>query len=71
MVSDPKLVDILIHQSRQECQETVNFWKREPHVLSLLLTGDRERPHRSCLQMFFEGGLPISSVLTCVVDNCV
>ncbi|KAI9454240.1 hypothetical protein BJY52DRAFT_1205290 [Lactarius psammicola] len=54
-VSDPKLVDILLHKSRQEYQETVNFWKQEPHVLGPLLTGNRERPHRTFMQKFFEG----------------
>jgi NADH dehydrogenase (ubiquinone) 1 alpha subcomplex subunit 6 len=53
-VSDPKLVDILIHKSRQEYQEAVNFWKQEPHVLGPFLT-NRARPHRTFLQKFFEG----------------
>jgi NADH dehydrogenase (ubiquinone) 1 alpha subcomplex subunit 6 len=61
-VSDPKLVDILIHKSRQEYQEAVNFWKQEPHVLGPFLT-NRERPHRTFLQKFFEGVLFI-----CVAD---
>ncbi|KAH9969991.1 NdufA6 NADH-ubiquinone oxidoreductase 14.8 kDa subunit [Lactifluus volemus] len=63
-VSDPKLVDLLIHKSRQEYQETVNFWKQEPHVLGPLLS-NRNRPHRTFLQKFFEGAsscaLPDSS----------
>jgi hypothetical protein len=54
--SDPKLIDILIHKSRQEYQEAVNFWKQEPHVLGPLLTS-RDRPHRTFLQKFFEGVL--------------
>ena len=55
-MSDPKLIDILIHKSRQDYQEAVNFWKQEPHVLGPLL-GNRDRPHRTFLQKFFEGGL--------------
>ena len=55
-VSDTNVIDILIHKSRQEYQETMNFWKQEPHVLGPLL-GNRDRAHRSFLQKFFEGGL--------------
>jgi NADH dehydrogenase (ubiquinone) 1 alpha subcomplex subunit 6 len=69
-LSDPDLIDILLHKSRVEYQETMNFWKQESHVLGLLLTGNRERPHRTFLQKFFEGGLPIWSVpVSAVVDN--
>ncbi|KAH9954869.1 NdufA6 NADH-ubiquinone oxidoreductase 14.8 kDa subunit [Russula dissimulans] len=52
--SDPKLIDILIHKSRQDYQEAVNFWKQEPHVLGHLLS-NRDRPHRTFLQKFYEG----------------
>ena len=58
-VSDPKLIDILIHKSRQEYQETVNFWKQEPHVLGPLLS-NRDRPHRTFMQKFLEG---VSAIL--------
>ena len=58
-LTDSNLIDILLHKSRLEYQETMNFWKQEPHVLGPLLTGNRERPHRTFLQKFFEGGLPI------------
>ena len=70
-LSDPNLIDILLHKSRQEYQETMNFWKQEPHVLGPLLTGNRERPHRTFMQKFFEGGLPIYVVrsASAVVDN--
>ncbi|KAI0298465.1 NdufA6 NADH-ubiquinone oxidoreductase 14.8 kDa subunit [Multifurca ochricompacta] len=44
-VSDPK---------RVEYQETMNFWKQEPHVLGPLL-GNSDRPPRTFLQKFFEG----------------
>ena len=54
-VSDPKVVDLLLHKSRQEYQEAVNFWKQEPHVLGPLLN-NRDRPHRTFLQKFYEGG---------------
>ncbi|KAI0287879.1 NdufA6 NADH-ubiquinone oxidoreductase 14.8 kDa subunit [Russula brevipes] len=54
-VSDAKVIDVLIHKSRQEYQETVNFWKQEPHVLGPFL-GNRERPHRTFMQKFLEGG---------------
>ncbi|KAI9508049.1 NdufA6 NADH-ubiquinone oxidoreductase 14.8 kDa subunit [Russula earlei] len=53
-VSDPKVIDVLIHKSRQEYQEAVNFWKQEPHVLGPFLN-NRDRPHRTFLQKFFEG----------------
>jgi NADH dehydrogenase (ubiquinone) 1 alpha subcomplex subunit 6 len=33
----------------------MNFWKQEPHLIGLLLNGNRERPHRTFLQKFFEG----------------
>jgi NADH dehydrogenase (ubiquinone) 1 alpha subcomplex subunit 6 len=55
-VYDPKVIDILIHKSRQEYQEAVNFWKQEPHVLGPFLNR-RDRPHRTFLQKFYEGGL--------------
>ena len=54
-MSDPKVIDVLIHKSRHEYQETVNFWKQESHVLGPLLT-HRDRPHRTFLQKFYEGG---------------
>jgi NADH dehydrogenase (ubiquinone) 1 alpha subcomplex subunit 6 len=54
-VSDPKVIDILIHKSRQEYQEAVNFWKQEPHVLGPFLS-NRDRPHRTFMQKFLEGG---------------
>jgi hypothetical protein len=54
-VSDPKVIDLLLHKSRQDYQEAVNFWKQEPHVLGPLL-GNRDRPHRTFLQKFYEGG---------------
>jgi len=54
-VSDPKVIDLLIHKSRQDYQEAVNFWKQEPHVLGPLLN-NRDRPHRTFLQKFYEGG---------------
>jgi NADH dehydrogenase (ubiquinone) 1 alpha subcomplex subunit 6 len=54
-VSDPKVIDVLVHKSRQEYQETVNFWKQESHVLGPLLS-NRDRPHRTFMQKFLEGG---------------
>ena len=54
-VSDPKVIDLLIHKSRQDYQEAVNFWKQEPHVLGPFLS-NRDRPHRTFLQKFYEGG---------------
>ena len=57
-VSDPKLIDVLIHKSRQEYQEAVNFWKQESHVLGPLLS-NRDRPRRTFLQKFYEGGTSI------------
>jgi NADH dehydrogenase (ubiquinone) 1 alpha subcomplex subunit 6 len=56
-VSDPKVIDVLIHKSRQDYQEAVNFWKQEPHVLGPLLS-NRDRPQRTFMQKFLEGGSP-------------
>ena len=56
-VSDPKVIDVLIHKSRQDYQEAVNFWKQEPRVLGPLLS-NRDRPHRTFMQKFLEGGSP-------------
>ena len=66
-VSDPKLIDILIHKSRQDYQEAVNFWKQEPHVLGPLLS-NRDRPQRTFLQKFYEGKL---SYPLCVVGPSI
>ena len=65
-LTDANAVDILLHKSRQEYQETMNFWKQEPHVLGPLLTGNRERQHRTFLQKFFEGGAHIFYALSYV-----
>jgi hypothetical protein len=62
-VSDAKLIDILIHKSRQDYQEAVNFWKQEPHVLGPLLS-NRDRPHRTFMQKFLEGGLSVIPALS-------
>lgn len=70
-LTDANVIDILLHKSRQEYQETMNFWKQEPHVLGPLLTGNRERQHRTFLQKFFEGGLIFYGLFGClfVVDT--
>ncbi|TDL26876.1 NdufA6 NADH-ubiquinone oxidoreductase 14.8 kDa subunit [Rickenella mellea] len=53
-ISDPKVIDVLIHKGRLELQETLNCWKQEPHILGILLNPP-ERPQRSFLQKFYEG----------------
>jgi hypothetical protein len=70
-LTDPNVVDILLHKSRLEYQETMNFWKQEPHLIGLLLNGNRERPHRTFMQKFFEGGLVCIWTVPfgCFVDN--
>ena len=55
-VTDPKVIDVLIHKSRVEWQEALNAWKQEPHVLGILLE-PKTRPPRTFLQHFYEGEL--------------
>jgi len=65
-VTDPRAIDVLIHKSRQDLQETLNCWKQTDHVLGILLKVE-ERPQRSFLQKFFEGVLLYSSSRTAVL----
>jgi len=53
-VSDPKVIDVLIHKGRQSWQETVNCWSQEPHILGILLA-PKDRPQRTFLEKFYEG----------------
>ncbi|KLO17721.1 hypothetical protein SCHPADRAFT_820842 [Schizopora paradoxa] len=53
-VSDPKVIDVLIHKGRQSWQETMNCWSQEPHILGILLA-PKDRPQRTFLEKFYEG----------------
>ncbi|KAI0764107.1 NADH-ubiquinone oxidoreductase Complex1 subunit [Irpex lacteus] len=53
-VTDLRVVNQLYLKSRQEYQETMNFWKQKEHVLGKLLL-PRGRPQRTFLQKFYEG----------------
>ncbi|KAI0092291.1 NADH-ubiquinone oxidoreductase Complex1 subunit [Irpex rosettiformis] len=53
-VTDLRVVNQLYLQSRQEYQETMNFWKQKEHVMGKLLL-PRGRPQRTFLQKFYEG----------------
>ena len=55
-VTDPRAIEVLIHKSRQDLQESLNCWKQTDHVMGILLKVD-ERPQRTFLQKFFEGTL--------------
>jgi NADH dehydrogenase (ubiquinone) 1 alpha subcomplex subunit 6 len=70
-LADSNFVNILLHKSRLEYQETMNFWKQEHHLIGLLLNGNRERRPRTFLQKFFESGLcTMDSSGRLFVDNC-
>ena len=53
-VTDLRVVNQLYLKSRQEYQETMNFWKQKEHVMGKLLL-PRGRPQRTFLQKFYEG----------------
>ncbi|KAI0339074.1 NADH-ubiquinone oxidoreductase Complex1 subunit [Trametopsis cervina] len=53
-VTDIRVIDQLYLKSRQEYQETMNFWKQKEHVMGKLLL-PRSRPQRTFLQKFYEG----------------
>ena len=53
-VSDPKVIDILIHKGRADWQEVLNCWSQEPHILGILLA-PQERQPRTFLEKFYEG----------------
>ena len=52
-IDDPKVIDVLLHKSRQLYQEALNGWTQEPHILGILLA-PKERPERSFLEKFYE-----------------
>ncbi|KAL0060596.1 ndufa6 NADH-ubiquinone oxidoreductase subunit [Marasmius tenuissimus] len=53
-VTDLRAIEVLIHKSRLEYQETINIWKMPDHVTGLLLN-EKPRPQKSFLQKFYEG----------------
>ncbi|KAF8841056.1 NdufA6 NADH-ubiquinone oxidoreductase 14.8 kDa subunit [Paxillus ammoniavirescens] len=53
-VTDPRAIEVLIHKSRLDLQETLNCWKQTDHIMGILLNVE-ERPQRTFLQKFFEG----------------
>ncbi|KAJ3564335.1 hypothetical protein NP233_g8359 [Leucocoprinus birnbaumii] len=54
-VTDPRAIDVLIHKSRQDYQETMNLWKQNDHVLGILLADEGPKPSKTFLQKFYEG----------------
>ncbi|XP_006455709.1 NdufA6 NADH-ubiquinone oxidoreductase subunit [Agaricus bisporus var. bisporus H97] len=54
-VTDQRAIDILIHKSRLELQETMNVWKQNDHVLGILLAHSEEEGPKTFLQKFYEG----------------
>ncbi|KAL0576235.1 ndufa6 NADH-ubiquinone oxidoreductase subunit [Marasmius crinis-equi] len=53
-VTDLRAIEVLIHKSRLEYQETINIWKMPDHVTGLLLN-EKARPPKTFLQKFYEG----------------
>ncbi|KAK1234890.1 ndufa6 NADH-ubiquinone oxidoreductase subunit [Marasmius sp. AFHP31] len=53
-VTDLRAIEVLIHKSRLEYQETINIWKMPDHVTGLLLN-EKPRQQKSFLQKFYEG----------------
>ena len=53
-INDVKVVDILLHKSRVDFQETMNGWKQAPHIKGILLES-RQRPPQTFLQKFYKG----------------
>lgn len=54
-VTDPRAIDILIHKSRQDYQETMNLWKQNDHILGLFLADEGPKAPKTFLQKFYEG----------------
>lgn len=54
-VTDLRAIDVLIHKSRQDYQETVNLWKQNDHILGLFLTDEGQKAPKTFLQKFYEG----------------
>jgi NADH dehydrogenase (ubiquinone) 1 alpha subcomplex subunit 6 len=54
-VTDQRAIEVLLLKGQQELQETLNCWKQTDHIYGILLQ-NKERPQRTFLQKFFEGG---------------
>lgn len=54
-VTDLRAIDVLIHKSRQDYQETVNLWKQNDHILGLFLADEGQKAPKTFLQKFYEG----------------
>ncbi|KAH8829348.1 NdufA6 NADH-ubiquinone oxidoreductase 14.8 kDa subunit [Flagelloscypha sp. PMI_526] len=54
--ADPRTVDILLHKSRAEYQEMINFWKQRDHVLNWLTRSfTDQKTEKTFMQQFLEG----------------
>jgi len=53
-VNDPAVIDVLIHKSRSDFQESMNAWAQESHILGVLLK-DKTKESKTFLQKFYEG----------------
>ncbi|QRV82149.1 Complex 1 protein (LYR family) [Ceratobasidium sp. AG-Ba] len=58
-VTDPSVIDVLLHKGRLEYQETINCWKQEPHIMGGLLKDPHEgsAAGQTFLQKFYNGEL--------------
>jgi hypothetical protein len=54
-VSDPRVVDVLLHKSHLDYQEVMNQWKNTDHVLGILLQPPKRRGGKTFMQKFLEG----------------
>jgi len=54
-VTDPRAIDVLIHKSRQDYQETMNLWKQNDHILGPFLVDEGSKAPKTFLQKFYEG----------------
>ncbi|KAF8605738.1 NdufA6 NADH-ubiquinone oxidoreductase 14.8 kDa subunit [Ceratobasidium sp. AG-I] len=56
-VTDPAVLDILLHKGQLEYQETLNCWKQEPHIMGGLLRDPHEGSSTGMtfLQKFYAG----------------
>lgn len=70
-MTDQRAIDVLVHKSRLEFQETMNLWKQNDHVLGILLADEGPKEPKTFLQKFYEGGLvPFSSnFVVCILTD--
>jgi NADH dehydrogenase (ubiquinone) 1 alpha subcomplex subunit 6 len=56
-VTDVRAIDVIIHKSRLDYQETMNVWKMPDQILGILLQRpkDEYRQGRTFLEKFYEG----------------